>query len=333
MPHVQRIGKVLRTIAMVGAVALLSACSPDPSAPGGEAPDASDAGGSGPGVAGSGAEQGAQGLLAETLAMEPQVRDVVGRLTGACLRDAGLDRFPAQTPTVAAGQPAVVAPTISPDLDQARIDGYGIHASTSGSESGPAGPAEFTWSSADEERRYQQVLTGAADGATVTDSTGRPTLGGCLGQARTAVYGEVAAPQSPATVIEKSARSAYAADQALTDAAAVWSGCLRQAGYPQLLDPADAQRYAQYFYFPAGERPGGPVPAGGPWPADIAKDKEIELAVADAGCADQAGLRAVQRQAWDATVTDAVDQHETQLFGYRDAMAAALQRGQQALGS
>lgn len=134
-------------------------------------------------------------------------------------------------------------------------------------------------------------------------------------------------------MVEESARSAYAADQALTDAAAVWSGCLRQAGYPQLLDPADAQRYAQYFYFPAGERPGGPVPAGGPWPADVAKDKEIELAVADAECADEAGLRAVQRQAWDAAVTDAVDQRETQLFGYRDAMAAALQRGQQALGS
>lgn len=121
MPHLERFGKMLPTIALVGAIALLSACSPEPSTPGDEAPNASDAGGAGTGVAGSGAEQGAQGLLAETLAMEPQVRDVVGRLTEACLRNAGLDRFPSQTPAGAAARPAVVAPTISPDLDEAKI--------------------------------------------------------------------------------------------------------------------------------------------------------------------------------------------------------------------
>ncbi|MFV2099312.1 hypothetical protein ACFHW1_28215 [Micromonospora sp. LOL_014] len=263
--------------------------------------------------------------------MEPQVRDVVGRLTEACLREAGLDRFPPQTTTGAATQPAVVAPLISPDLDEAKINGYGIHESISGDPEA-VGSVEFTWSSAAEERRYQEALTGSADGQAITDDSGRPTLGGCLGEARIAVYGEVAAPQSPTTAIDETARAAYAADQAAKDGLSAWSDCLRQAGYPQLLDPEDAQRYAQYFHYPPGERPGGPVPSGGPWSGDIAKDKEIELAVADAGCADRAGLREAQQHAWDAAVASAVNEHEAELFGYREAMTAALQRGQQALG-
>ncbi|WP_326551673.1 hypothetical protein [Micromonospora sp. NBC_01813] len=328
MLHVEQVAKLLPAVALISAVALLSACSPNPSDSDAATRDPADAG-----VAGSGGEQSGQALLAETLAMGPQVRDVIGRLTEACLRDAGLDRFPSQAPAAESTLLTVVVPPVSPALDEARTDGYGGGADASESESDDTGSAEFTWASAADERRFQEILTGAADGETLTDSAGQPTLGGCIGQARTAVYGEVAAPQNPATVIGETAQAAYDSDPSVTAAASAWSQCLREKDYPQLLDPADAQRYAQYFYHPVGGRPGGPVPAGGPWPADVAKEMEIELAVADAECADQAGLRDAQQQAWDAALDAAVDQHEAQLFGYRDAMAAALQRGQQALGN
>ncbi|MFV2086348.1 hypothetical protein [Micromonospora sp. LOL_021] len=332
MLHHERLGKLLPTAAMVGVLAMLVACSPEPSTSDEAAKPPAGSGGQ---PAGADPMSGQHPLLAATLEMDPQVRAVVGRLTEACLRDAGLDRFPAQLPAGLPG-PAVVPPQQSPTLAEAEANGYGIRAAeTAGQADAEAGAGatteRFTWPSPAEERRYLEALTGAADGETLTDDAGNPTLGGCVGEARSVVYGEVAAPPSPAAAIDEAARAGYAADPTVASATAAWSDCLQQAGQPQLLDPADARRFAQYFHHPIGGRPGGRVPEGGPWPAEVAREKEIGLAVADAGCADRTGLREAQRLAWEKALDAAVDRHGAELSGYRDAMAAALRQGQQAL--
>ncbi|MFV2109823.1 hypothetical protein [Micromonospora sp. LOL_015] len=334
MLYHERIGKLLPTAAMVGVLAMLAACSPEPSTSD-EAAEPPAGSGLQPGEADPASSQ--HPLLAATLEMDPQVRAVVGRLTEACLRDAGIDRFPAQLPAEYPG-PVVVPPQQSPTLAEANANGYGIRAAETAdradteTETG-ATTERFTWPSPADEHRYLEALTGAADGETLTDDAGNPTLGGCVGEARSAVYGQVAAPPSPVTVIDEAARASYAADPTVTSATAAWSGCLQQDGQPPLLDPADARRFAQFFHHPVGERPGGPVPEGGPWPAEVAREKEIALAVADAGCADQTGLREAQRLAWEKALDAAVDRHDADLSGYRDAMAAALRQGQQALAN
>ncbi|WJK42662.1 hypothetical protein O7608_09940 [Solwaraspora sp. WMMA2056] len=324
MQLVGRLDRLRPAALLIGALALLPACSPASSDP--ATADARVAG-SGAGAGAAQAEQGGHPLLTEALALEPQVRDVIGRLTEECLRDAGVDEFPPQGSAQEA-RSAVVAPQLSPTRDEATANGYGIHATAT---SGEPGAEQFVWSSPDDERRFQEVLTGGADGAEVTDDAGQPTIGGCIGQARTAVYGEVAGPPNPTPLISEAAWAAYDADPTVTTAVADWSRCLRDAGHPQLSDPVDAHRYAQYFHQPVGDRPGGPVPDGGPWPVDVARDKEIDLAVVDAGCADESGLRDAQQRAWDAALDAAVGQHGTELADYRDALAAALQRGQQSL--
>ncbi|MFY1654444.1 hypothetical protein ACN27J_26630 [Solwaraspora sp. WMMB762] len=332
MLHHERLDKLLPTAAMVGVLAMLAACSPEPSTSDEAAEPPAGSGGQ---PAGSDPVSGQHPLLAATLAMDPQVRAVVGRLTEACLRDAGIDRFPAQLPAGLPG-PAVVPPQQSPMLDEATANGYGIRAAETANQADAEADAgatteRFTWPSPAEERRYLEALTGAADGETLTDDAGNSTLGGCVGEARSAVYGEVAAPPSPVTAIDEAARAGYAADPTVASATAAWSDCLQQAGQPQLLDPADARRFAQYFHHPVGERPGGRVPEDGPWPAEVAQEKEIALAVADAGCADRTGLREAQRLAWEKALDAAVDRHGAELSGYRDAMAAALRQGQQVL--
>lgn len=281
---------------------------------------------SGSAVAG-GAERGPQAVLNETLESELQVRELIVRLTDSCLRSKGVNNFP-QRPARSDGS-VTVGPRTSPMLEQARTKGYGV--TEEAQADAPAEP-EFTFASPEEERRYLEALTGKATAAAPVDETNaRPTLGGCTGEARSAVYGQVAAPESPTIKIREAAEAEYAKDPTLKAVLKNWSLCLEKADYPKFEDPEDAVRYAQFFYYPVGARPGGTVPAGGPWPRDEALKKEVALAVADAGCADQGGLRDAQKRAWTKALNNALTQYETQVFGYRDAMSAALKRGQQAL--
>ncbi|WP_320068232.1 hypothetical protein [Micromonospora sp. RTGN7] len=272
-------------------------------------------------------QQGPQAVLNEALESELKVRELIIRLTESCLRSKGVNNFPRRS---ARSDDGVTAePRTSPLLEQARVKGYGVT-----EEVQPDAPAEpeFTFASAEEERRYLKALTGRATAAAPANETsGRPTLGGCTGEARSAAYGQVAAPESPTTKIREAAQAEYAKDSTLKVVLKNWSLCLEKADYPKFEDPEDVARYAQYFHYPAGIRPGGTVPAGGPWPPATALKKEVALAVADAGCADQGGLRDAQKRAWTKALKNALAQYETQVFGYRDAMSAALKRGQQAL--
>ncbi|MGC5032922.1 hypothetical protein [Micromonospora sp. DT229] len=274
-----------------------------------------------------GTQQGPQAVLNEALESELQVKGLIVRLTESCLRSKGVDKFPRRQ--ASSDGSVTVAPRSSPLLEEARARGYGV--TEEQQTEAPVEP-EFTFASPEEERRYLEALTGESTAAVPADQIGgRPSLGGCTGEARSAVYGQVAAPESPTTKIREAAEAAYTKNPSLTAAAKDWSLCLEKADYPKFKDPEDAVRYAQFFHYPVGARPGGTVPAGGPWPPAEALKKEIALAVADAGCADQGGLRDVQKSAWSKALKDALAQYETQIFGYRDAMSAALERGQQAL--
>jgi hypothetical protein len=280
-------------------------------------------------AAADGAKQGAQAVLNEAIESEVKVRELIVRLTESCLRSKGVNNFPRRS--ARSDGDLTAEPRTSPMLDVARAKGYGItDAAKPVASTGP----EFTFASPEEERRYLEALTGKATAAAPVDETsGRPTLGGCTGQARTAVYGQVAAPEPPTIKIREAAQAEYSKDPNLKVLLKNWSLCLEKADYPKFKDPEDVARYAQFFHYPATIRPGGVVPAGGPWPPAEARKKEVALAVADAGCADQGGLRDAQRRVWAEALKNAMVQYETQVFGYRDAMSAALKRGQQALQS
>ncbi|MEU5780232.1 hypothetical protein [Micromonospora lupini] len=195
---------------------------------------------------------------------------------------------------------------------------------------GSEAPPDFAFASDEEQRRYVEALTGETPGVASKDD-GRQGLGGCTGESRMVLFGANRAPKSPAIDVRATAESEYARDADLHAKLTSWSACLQKADYPRLTDPEDAARYAQYFHYPAGLKPGGAVPSGGPWPRDEALKREIALAAIDASCADKTDLRAAQEHAWSKGLNVALSQHEAQVFGYRDAMTTALKRGQQAL--
>ncbi|WP_330464655.1 hypothetical protein [Micromonospora zamorensis] len=270
--------------------------------------------------------QNAQAVLNEALDSEAKTRELLTRLTENCLRSKGVLSFPRRSSIPDTG--TTTAPRTSPTLEQATGEGYGITEETQ-----PQQPAEkpFAFSSPAEEQRYVEALTGSRPGAQPTRTDDKPVFGGCTGQARKAVYGDETAPETPTIKIRETAGAEYASDPALKAQLKIWAVCLEKSNYPRFEDPEDAARYGQYFHYPAGDRPGGVVPSGGPWPKVEARKKEIALAVADARCADQAGLRATQEQAWKRALGAALARYETEIFGYRDAMVDALRRGQQAL--
>ncbi|MFC7530251.1 hypothetical protein [Actinoplanes sp. GCM10030250] len=299
-----------------GLLLTLAACSggDNPGAAGatGDTPAAGAASGAATGAA-QPAGQGPAAVLNEAIAIDPKVRDVVKRLSEECLRGQGVTEIPPRKPEKSFGSPAV---QFSPTEEEAKEVGYG-YSETSGEDE----EDEFTFSSPAAEQRYIKALSG----------DGGEELGGCTKEARVKVYGAVSGPRSPVTEIGESAQRAYGSDRDVKAKLKSWRDCLAKAGHPGLVDPEDALRYAQYFHYPVGSRPGGVVPEGGPWPRKTARQKEITFALADAGCADSTGLRDAQQKAWDKALGDAVDERSAQVFGYIDAMKAALERGQREL--
>jgi hypothetical protein len=311
-------------VAAFGLLALTGCSVPPSSSVGQQAGPTVPAGTSPNGASGAGS------VLDEISATEGKVREVVARLTESCLRKKGIANFPPQGST--GSQTIVAEPSVSPGLADAKERGYGIAGGPAPSGSmEPVPQPTYRFASPDEERRFFEALTGSSGGAHAAPTGGSPKLGGCIGEARTAVYGQAQALQNPVVKVNEAAHAAFDANSSLKGKFVVWSQCLQKGGYPQLVDPEDAQRYAQYFSRPVGSKPGGPVPKGGPYPVDVGRQKEIAFAVVDAQCADQGGLREAQRQAWTTALSAALDQFRPQIFGYRDAMLAALERGQQAL--
>jgi hypothetical protein len=303
-----------------GSLLLLPACSS------GDTSDAAPVAGTrgGASEAAKAASEGPVAILSEAVNLQPQVLDVIQRLADSCVRAQGVTELPPRSKPVSVG---LVSVQFSPTKETAAERGYGISFADPKEE--PSEENNFEFSSEAAADRYSKARYGTAEN-TASDQP-EPGTGGCLEKARVEVYGSYAGPKSPTTEITEAAQNAYAANADLKVKLKAWRTCLEKSGYPGLVDPEDALRYAQYFRYPTGARPGGVVPEGGPWPLATARKKEIAFAVADAGCADSTGLRTVQKQGWDRALNDAIQDRSAQLFAYRDAMNAALTRGQQHL--
>ncbi|MET0956089.1 MAG: hypothetical protein ABWY68_09060, partial [Cryobacterium sp.] len=199
---------VLGVFAVVAA--LSTACSSnsaDSPSPGASAQSA---------AAGQNAATGPAATLAEAENLVPQVRTVTARLVERCLRERGVTEYPPQTTDTA---PRTVGrPTASPDKATAGKDGYGISTAAPEDEKAPA----FEFSSPATAKKYREAVSGPKPGAKGS-GTGGSGLGGCLGVARTAVYGQVVAPEDPIAGIQEAARKAYDQDDALRAALTKWS--------------------------------------------------------------------------------------------------------------
>jgi len=272
----------------------------------------------------AGADAGDSDEMEDLLRLTDQVDEAIHRLAVQCMEEAGFTVHPSREPTTSEAEVSTPVVT-SPESDDAALNGYGI--TDRRDEDAPAAePVDaFAQLPAEEQQRYYEAWHGQS---TDTAADGRPALGGCYGEARRRVFPEDGrAPANPLVNISVSNETV----NSTPEVAAVlddWRECVAAAGYPSFADPADAYRYAEYFHYPVGERPGGVVPEGGPWPYEEARRREIDLATTDAACADRFGLREVQLRVADALLQEALAEFEPQVTGYRTAMMDALERAQ-----
>jgi hypothetical protein len=166
-----------------------------------------------------------------------------------------------------------------PDLAERRTHGYGL-APTAAEPAGAADAYLRGLPTADQ-RRFDRAMSGTARGEIGLWDGERFTYGadGCLAGARAAIYGSAAAatavfylPQVVFNDLYQVARR----DRGYTGALARWQGCMARSGH-RYASPGAAR---QAFVAEYGRSPD---------PAAV-RPREIAVAVADAGCATEAGL-------------------------------------------
>jgi hypothetical protein len=228
------------------------------------------------------------------------------------------------------------APMISPPLATAQDVGYRIgvaepSAPEAAETSQPADDA-FSLLPRGERDRYYVALAGTSDGH-MAAANNTAFAQSCLGQAmsltRVARSGDVV----NMTTLHQQMQRRYDEDARVREVDRRWSECVRADGRPQFAGPAEAYSYAEYFHYPVGGRPPTLVPDGGPWQPAVARAKEIELAVVDATCADQTGLREVCAGVWSQTVSAVLAAREADIYARRDQLSNLLEAAQQRLAT
>lgn len=256
----------------------------------------------------------ARALVTEIGRLVDQNQTAQWRLIDACMTAQG---FPAHTGGDQIGNGSTLPDPLgsSPDLTAARQRGYGDDRPEQAARPEPlaAQPPEYR-------ARYVKAQTGAEVGP---DGRAAPTgpPAGCVGRARAVLYGEGGKPP-PGVLLDigDAAAKAHARDQGVVSILHRWSDCMTAAGHPGLDSPRAAQvRAAQLRQATPSAPPGPPVQA------------EIDLATADADCADRTGSRAVLARSWDTRLGVALVHAEPALIANRDQLRAALSRAENAL--
>jgi hypothetical protein len=254
----------------------------------------------------------AEGVLASAFGTYTKLVAVEGRLVEKCMDRKGFGFHP-KTEMHA-----------SPALDLTLVSNVPV-------STDPADP--FRNLSADYRRRYAEAKWGQSGSeAGRPDEDGREAAKGCVGGVFLSLYQEpYSHAVSPYPIIYAAVMDGFAADQRLRATQAKWSSCMQKSALPKFADSQAARGYALYYHYPVGDKPGVPVPTGGPLPFVQAREKEIKIAVADAECADRTGLRDVQTQVWGGHLSKAVRDNEVAIFASRDEQNGLLAKAQKLL--
>jgi hypothetical protein len=220
----------------------------------------------------------------------------------------------------------LAGPRESPTPQGAAADGYGISKAPATDQTDE--PADsFSHLSAVQQDKYNQVLygstgpvsaSGGADATAASDDS-------CSSEVASKTDATGALRQGEAVLNSISGASEVLSNTpAVRDAYDSWSACLVDAGEPGFADPADAYRYATYYYTPTGDRPEGVVPTGGPWTRTQARSLEISLASLDAKCAQETSLNSIVDTAWTAQLKTLLETNAAQIFAWQGAMSAEI---------
>jgi hypothetical protein len=244
------------------------------------------------------------------------------RLLADCMRAAG------QPFTEAAADAGTLDPEWSrlgrTDAGRAGTLGYGVPAGPGGANAAQAG-----LKTAQERDRWSQAFSGepAAGNPQATSvplvnpvtgaEVGSQAAGGCFGQAERDLYGDQARHTSLASWVDNDVRGSVerqaAADPRLAAGIGAWSACMRALGYEYAEPTAAVQEF-------------GTTP-------DEPGSREREVAKADVGCKEKAGLVETYRGLKAEYGRDAASTYQAQLAEYRGIVDQAVRKANEILGS
>jgi hypothetical protein len=275
------------------------------------------------------AAQRAQAAYDAGTELKRQVLEAERTLVERCLARKG---FPQYEPPGSADEPRPRTSFESPPLESARLVGYGIDPRRRMVDNGsPKSNSAWERLPDADKQRYTEAKFGDMERDIVSYDFGDGRIssprGGCVGQVRVGIYGDLQEHLRMDWLVTnrfKALRSQFLRnDEQLADVLRKWSACMAERGHRDLADPGAARLRATGSYKNAdlNDQPG----------MDRLRDKEIELAVADAECADRTGLRDTSQRVRAEAVADVLTQHETEIVAWREFMSKALVRAQNLL--
>lgn len=169
-----------------------------------------------------------------------------------------------------------------------------------------------------------------------SESDDVPVEAGCAGQVVEAVTQTAGVDEEglvwPAALEDWEAQIALYNTETLATAQGEWATCVEDRGHPrfEFTDGSiNVWEYVNSFYedmvdTDTGEDRMYEPPAGAPWEFDEAYEKEVELAVDFAECADETGLRETMQSEWDNAMETIAVENREDIFAWHDRLEEAV---------
>jgi len=256
------------------------------------------------------------------------------QLVAACMSERGFAYSPAAPPP-ADERPSARSGWIT-DMEQARAEGYGFAAITSGEEGDVNASGDDPSAAVDPNTAYLATLSNVevaewsealdGSGATTTEEEGEagevvvvPT-DGCAPQVEAAIYGDLAEWNAAQQVFEAIQREAFdrlESDERMVAARQGWISCMADRGFTYS-DPEEPQTEALQAYYEGGDR-------------EAAQAREIEIATSDAECVAESKVADVYDELLEMFRSEAAARREADLLAVRDLETAAVERAKELL--
>jgi hypothetical protein len=248
-----------------------------------------------------------------------QIEDLMAQ----CMKDQGFDYIPDIGHVIGQGFPA----PRPDDRDWVTLYGYGLINQPPQPAPSPYTDPNAAYLRSLSDAEYQAFSYAAYGDPNAEEGTSERT--GCGGQAWDAVHAAQEAVtgaeefQPLFDAITEFQQTPYPGQ---TELDAAWAGCMADAGYPNLTQPAEASEWFNATYlqplwqtFDANNQKGQTRPPE----YDSFADQEVTMALADLDCREAVNYRATFHDLQWAAETQFVADHQSEL----DALMAALDQG------
>ncbi|MCP9957545.1 hypothetical protein [Streptomyces sudanensis] len=272
----------------------------------------------------------AQSALDATQEVKTQVVDAELKLLRKCMVDKGFTIFPEDG---AASTRSKAPETVSPSVETAKKIGYGLDPRRTETDRKTQTSSDAFDRLPDSKKAAHTLAMYGPDSDVVSYEFGEGKVSiprsGCMGEVRKALYGDLETylrlQWTAQNTVNTDAAAELTKDSEVQGAATKWATCMKSSGYPGLKEPADARKAAAKDYVG--------IPPTQTTRLDAVLAKEVELATADATCAQSSRLNQTVTEARAHASAKVLAKHEGEIIEWTDLLKKALRNAQRLLGT